>query len=492
MAYSLTETETKVLKALTSSNLSLEELSSRCGVPRDSVASALETLSKKGLVVKTEKTMYEAALTQRGLGMDSLPEDRLVQILGKGAGIEEARRMSGLSTEDFNAAVAWGMKRGLIKIENRIMVPGSGDNSLSIEFAALKSGGRKLYAQPFSEILDLKARKIIDLKEVKSVTARLAEGVDPDALVLTKAVSALTHQIMTAPGAESVELPAYALSFPSKSVPVRGKLHFYNEFLSFVRETLVSMGFEEMMGPYVEQEFWNFDALFVPQNHVAREEHDSYSVKDGFTLGPAFSEELAHSVGATHKYGLGRWAKGWGYEWSSSVAAKLVLRSHTTSVSVRRLAEKPTPPFKYFTIDRNFRRDAIDQTHLPDFDQCEGIVGARNLTFRNLLGFLEAFAKALGVNKIRFKPSFFPFTEPSVEAYIYHEDLGWIEAAPGGIFRPEVTRPLGIDFPVLAWGIGIPRFAMVSYGLDDLRSLVSSDLDELLAKEEALAKFANV
>jgi phenylalanyl-tRNA synthetase alpha chain len=137
-------------------------------------------------------------------------------------------------------------------------------------------------------------------------------------------------------------------------------------------------------------------------------------------------------------------------------------------------------PGKYFSVARCFRPDQVDRTHLTEFNQVEGIVVGAGLSLRDLLGVLERFAIDIaGAEKVRFRPDYFPFTEPSIELQAYKKGFGWIEFGGSGIFRPEVTRPLGIDVPVLAWGIGSDRLYMMREGIEDIRLLFAQDLDWL-------------
>lgn len=497
MVIYLSEVESRVLEELAGgAHVGLEELAARLGLEKSTVASAVEVLSNYGLVEREVREQRVAELTPLGRRLGVLPEDVVYSLLrDRGElSLEEARRLSALAEDDFRAAVAWGQKRGLFRLvrgrSGTLLVRGSEDRGLSELFGSIRVSG-KLRVDPASrEVALLKERGLVELKALSEVYVRLRPGVDPSKLEVRRRVSALTHRDLVSGAYRGLVLPEHV--FGQLRVPVaRGKKHFYLEFLDMVKEVLVSLGFEEMYGPFVEREFWNFDALFVPQDHVARDAHDSYRVAGRLALGDELPRSLVEAVSATHVNGWTTRSIGWGGKWDMAVADQLILRSHTTAVSVRRLAEHPQGEFKYFTIDHNFRRDAIDATHLPDFHQCEGIVGGPGLTLKHLFGFLETFSRRLGVEKIRFKPGYFPFTEPSVEAYVYHEKLGWIEAAPGGIFRPEVTRPLGVEHPVLAWGIGITRFAMIYYGLDDIRKIVTQDLYEILDKEEASIKFAN-
>jgi len=137
-------------------------------------------------------------------------------------------------------------------------------------------------------------------------------------------------------------------------------------------------------------------------------------------------------------------------------------------------------PGKYFQIVRCYRPDVIDATHGVEFNQMGGFVIDENITFRHLLGLLKEFAKEMaGTDKVRFYTDYFPFTEPSVQLSAKHPDLGWIEFGGAGLFREELTAPLGIKQPVIAWGLGIDRLAMFKLGITDIRELFSYKLDWL-------------
>lgn len=253
-----------------------------------------------------------------------------------------------------------------------------------------------------------------------------------------------------------------------------GNLQPYRKVIEEVKQKLVSLGFKEAKGPYVEMNFWNTDALFMPSDHPARGIHDMFLMKNP-KYGKVLHKDIWKSVGETHKNGWKTGSKGWG-SWDEDLAQRLVLRSQGTAVSTRTLYNWKKIPYKMFVIDRCFRPEATDAQHLSDFDQCEGIVVGKGLNLRHLLGYLEAIAKTMGAKKVRFKPSYFPFTEGSVELQVYYDELGWIEAGGSGIFRPEVTMPLGVKVPVLAWGLGIGRLALLKMKLNDIRYLYSDNL----------------
>jgi phenylalanyl-tRNA synthetase alpha chain len=239
-----------------------------------------------------------------------------------------------------------------------------------------------------------------------------------------------------------------------------------------MRQIFLEMGFTEIKGDIIQSSFWNFDALFQPQDHPAREMQDTFHLDTTSEL----PERYVDTVCRMHETGGDIDSVGWGGTWSKEVAKRNVLRTHTTSVTVKYLAEHPEPPVKAFCIDRAYRRETIDPTHTPEFEQLEGIIMDRNMSFANLLGCLKEFYRRMGFENVRFRPGYFPYTEPSVEPEVYVDDLGWVELGGAGVFRQEVTAPLGIDYPVLAWGLGVSRVAMLKIGLKDLRDLYQSDI----------------
>jgi phenylalanyl-tRNA synthetase alpha chain len=237
-----------------------------------------------------------------------------------------------------------------------------------------------------------------------------------------------------------------------------------------------------MRGGLIENEFWNMDALFMPQFHPARETHDVYFVKEPQHSTP-IPEPFLAQVAQAHENGGKTGSSGWGYTFDRMRTRRLVLRSQGTAVSARMLAAAPKVPGKYFSIARCFRYDQVDATHAPDFFQIEGIVLGPDITFQTLLGLLTLFAREVAqAQEIRFTPAYFPFTEPSVELHVRHPRLGWMELGGAGLFRPEVTRPLGVDVPVIAWGLGLDRMAMVALEIHDIRDLFSADLEMIRSK----------
>lgn len=262
-----------------------------------------------------------------------------------------------------------------------------------------------------------------------------------------------------------------------------GYLHPLLKVRTQFRNIFLEMGFAEMpTNNFVESSFWNFDALFQPQQHPARDSHDTFFLKDP-AVSTQFPEEYLKKVHEAHEKG-GYGSIGYRYDWKVEEAQKNILRTHTTAVSARMLyqlaQQKEFKPVKYFSIDRVFRNEALDATHLAEFHQIEGLVADRNITLGDLIGIISQFFKKLGIEKLRFKPAYNPYTEPSMEVYSYHEGLKkWVELGNSGVFRPEMLRPMGLpeDVSVIAWGLSLERPTMIKYGINNIRDLVGHKVD---------------
>ena len=276
----------------------------------------------------------------------------------------------------------------------------------------------------------------------------------------------------------------YNISIPPARI-IPGRTNPYVQFLESVKDKLCALGFQEFDGPLVETEFWNGDALFMPQFHAARDIHDVYRIKNP-THANYIEEPYLTNVANVHKNGGNTGSRGWNYEFDNEFTRRLIMRSQGTVLSAHQL-HKAEIPGKYFGIARCFRYDKVDATHLSDFYQTEGIVLGENVNLRTLLGFLRMFAVEIaGATEVKYVPGYFPFTEPSIEVHIKHPKLGWFELGGSGIFRPEVTKAMGIDVPVAAWGIGIDRMALMALGLNDLRELFCEDIERVRLRK---AKF---
>jgi phenylalanyl-tRNA synthetase alpha chain len=287
----------------------------------------------------------------------------------------------------------------------------------------------------------------------------------------------LTAEMLAKGTWKNVFFRRYNINSPAPRM-ILGRTNAYCDFLRSVKDKLTSLGFEEFDGPLVETEFWNSDALFMPQFHSARDIHDVYYLKNP-THAKQIPQPYLDQVAAAHENGWTTGSRGWGYSFDRDFTRRLILRSQGTVLSAKQLPRAKVPG-KYFGIVRCFRYDQVDATHLSDFYQTEGIAIGESVNLKTHLGFLRMFAEEIaGASEVKYVPGYFPFTEPSIEVHIKHPVLGWFELGGSGIFRPEVTEALGIHAPVLAWGIGIDRMALMSLGINDLRELFSVNLENV-------------
>ncbi|KAI9891410.1 MAG: Phenylalanyl-tRNA synthetase, beta subunit, cytoplasmic [Vezdaea aestivalis] len=337
-------------------------------------------------------------------------------------------------------------------------------------------------------LVDLKKRKLITVQKV--ISYKLSKG-PKYAKEIVKAETDLTSDMLSNDSWKTLTFKPYnfkALGGAQSS----GALHPLNKVRHEFRQIFFEMGFDEMpTNRYVETGFWNFDALFVPQQHPARDLQDTFYILDPPTAGrpqpdPASESKLDYKqyfrniqqVHQNGKYG----SIGYRYPWNEAEAMRLVLRTHTTAVStymLHKLALDPKPA-RYFSIDRVFRNETVDATHLAEFHQVEGVIADFGLALGGLIGFMETFFSKMGVNGLRFKPAYNPYTEPSLEIFGWHEGLKkWVEIGNSGMFRPEMLEPMGLpkDMRVYGWGLSLERPTMIKYGVSNIRELLGHKVD---------------
>lgn len=265
-------------------------------------------------------------------------------------------------------------------------------------------------------------------------------------------------------------------SLPKKSF---GRKHFVNDVIKYVKKIWLELGFEEMKGNNIQSAFWDMDALFVPQNHPAREMQDTFYIKGSEKI----NNKIFNKIKEVHETGGNTGSVGWKYKFSKKEAEKLLLRTHTTVLSALTIAnlKKKDLPKKFFAVGKVFRNENLDAHHLFEFHQVEGIVIDPNANLQHLKGYLREFYTKMGFTDVRMRPGHFPYTEPSLEVDVFHPvKKKWIELGGAGIFRPEVVKPLlGFDCPVLAWGQGLERIAVDYWKLKDLRDLYNNDLKHI-------------
>ena len=374
--------------------------------------------------------------------------------------------------------------------ENRVFVvaddfPTTGLEDFLNTFAKKSFYDKSKLSKKDAELIEILNKRNLIRRE--KLTQRLiyltSEGnkIDPQKIEALKEVSSISSEMLASGEWKNVNLKPFNVSISGPRLHA-GKIHPLIKIINEIRNIFLSMGFTEIKGPMVESAFFNFDALFQPQDHPAREMQDTFYLNNP-KQSKLPEKNLVDAVKATHENGGDCGSIGWGYNWSYDIAKKVVLRTHTTATTCRRLAqfyrENEKPPIKVFSIDKVFRNERLDRSHLAEFMQIEGIVIAENATLCDLRGLLTEFYRKMGFPKIITRPSFFPYTEPSLEIAVYSEKLGeWLEMGGSGIFRPEVTYPWGIKNPtrVLAWGLGLERLAMLKFGREDIRDLYRNPL----------------
>ena len=527
LAKNLHPLEVRILLAYKKGDeLTIEKVEGDLGLKPGNGNQALSWLAGKGLVGEIRReaaVFFELTDLGRRWKDDGTPEERLAALAGERPGaltLPEVAAVLGIENRDVGSAFGGLSKLGVLALDSdKRMVPGSAAGGNPAHFAVIRGLLEKAAALPAGTVAetDLSAEektaiaaiakkraaadaafRQFDRETVVFAFAEAEDGTVPAAAIAEvlagqgitgDEIGTLTPQMLETGSWKGRAFRSYSVKTP----PVRltpGRSNPYARFLEDVKDRLVSLGFEEFDGPMVESEFWNCDALFMPQFHSARDIHDSYRIADtsppggggrvdGMARVKAIEEPWLSNVAAAHEDGGSTGSRGWDYSFDRDFTRRLVLRSQGTALSARALPLAKVPG-KYFGIVRCFRYDRVDATHLPDFFQTEGIVLGENVNLRTLLGMLEMFAvEVAGAKEVKCVPGYFPFTEPSVEIHVKHPVLGWFELGGAGIFRPEVTESLGVSVPVAAWGLGIDRMALMALGLDDLRELFTNDIESV-------------
>jgi len=458
----LHDIEKKIIDALQKkSEQTPEQLCESTELSIDQIRRGIEWLRLKEFANVIESSKVTVSLGRNGIDSlkNGLPERKLMDLIKDGSkSFEEVRKT--LSGAGFNAAIANAKKNGWVNIEKT-------DSGSTI------STKEKPVETPEEKLISLIGDKSIPEEQIENKLALKFLLQRPD-YVLQNAekskIISLTErasQIDTAlsdVGAIDVEADA-ALVYAARTHPLK-------DTIDEIREIFVKLGFSEIQGNLTQSSFWNFDALFTPQDHPARELQDTFYIENLKSQNQASSTQIKQ-ISKSH-------SQNWHYDWKLAESQKMVLRTHTTCVTIKYLAEQKPDEARIFSLGRVFRNEKVSYKHLVEFNQIEGIVIGNNTTLRDLMGIQKEFYKQLGLTKIKFWPTFFPYTEPSLQTMVYNEKLGkWIELFGMGIFRPEVTKPLGIDKPVLAWGGGIERIAMLKYELDDVREFYNNNLNWL-------------
>ncbi|MEK6850058.1 MAG: phenylalanine--tRNA ligase subunit alpha [Nanoarchaeota archaeon] len=476
-------------------NLRIDEIIKKSGLDETSVLRALRFLENKELVkIKIgEEKIIDLGTNGIYYKKHNLPERNLLILLEKNNHLllEEAKKLSKLSDNEFKVSLGVLKGKGMINLANGKISLNAGKDELikkSLEeqlLSILPIEFNRLNSEQKYALENLKRRKnIVEIQTKNIIDFDLTEqGKEISGKeIKSDLIEEVTNEIILSHN-KNIKFRKYDILAPVSKIS-GGKRHFVNQSVDYARRIWTDLGFKEMSGPIVDSAFWVFDALFTPQDHPAREMQDTFFIKDLKAKLP--EKKIILNVKKSHEQGT-EGSKGWNYQWKESEAEKVLLRTHTTSLSARTLAQlkQDDLPAKYFAIGKVFRNETLDWKHAFEFYQTEGIVIDENANFKYLLGYLQEFYKKMGFEKIKFVPSFFAYTEPSVEVQVWHpEKKEWVELGGAGIFRPEVTASLfGRAIPVLAWGQGFDRIIMDYYKIKDLREMYSNDIKQLREKE---------
>ncbi len=488
--------EKKLLKELEKNeNASPEEIAENTGLNIKSVMSAAGSLASKGIITVKKDVEESFSLTENGkkYAEIGLPERRILDALQdkKEMSMKELAGLDNIDKKEINISMGWLVRKSWAKINKGVVtitdVGESSKDKLGDDELVLNALLEK-NTLSLDELDEDMANGLSSLRDRKNLIANekttshsfelndLASEILATGFTIEEEATQLTHdQLKDGSWAKLRYRPydinaEYPIFFPGKEHPLR-------RIIQEIREIFLNLGFTEAKGDYLDSAFWNFDSLFQPQDHAAREMQDTFYVKNPLSCDLP-DDALVERVAKTHEDGGNTDSEGWHYSWDADIARQSVLRTHTTGISTKAL-ESWDLPIKMFSVGRVFRRETFDYKHLPEFHQVEGLVAAPGINYQNLLGTLKEFYKKLGF-EVRFRPAYFPYTYLSTECEIYLEEKeSWIELGGCGMFRPEVLEPLGVKVPALAFGLGIERLAMIRYDLSDIRMLYKSDISWL-------------
>ncbi len=488
----LRQNEQKTLLALQrlGGRASVDQIVQASGLADSAVMRAALVLEGKKLVKVHEQKHRVIELNEEGKqhAERGLPERRLIDSLTKLGGEAPVQKVideAWLEEEFVAVGLGWLHRKNWATLERR--------NRLKTVKTARKGVDEKLLSHLREKgsitveelektmqgaVSILKGRKLLEVTEKVLRDLELTDAgwqLTLKGLETVSETSQLTPELIISGKWRQVKLRKFDVTVAGPEF-YPAKIHPLQQVIQRAREIFLEMGFTEIRGPLVETAFWNFDALFQPQDHPAREMMDTFYLANP-RVGALPKKNVVETVAKTHENGWITGSKGWGYKWSREEAKRLVMRTHTTAETIKYLSKHKKPPIKVFSVDRVYRNEQVTYKNTAEFHQIEGIVVDKGVTLRDLMGTLKTFYARFGLKKVKFWPCYFPYTEPSAEATTYVPKLKhWIELCGMGMFRPEVLAPMGIKYPVLAWGGGLERLAMLELGLEDIRLLYGSQL----------------
>ena len=491
---SLSPIERKLIAILTDKFTSVDILAKE-DFDKTSILRAAEYLKKKGLVEVegSEGEMVILGVLGVHYRKNHLPERTLLNVLHEEneIAIRDIKKKTGLNDNEAKAALGTLKKKALVDLKNGNLVLNAKGGEVSkkfIEELFLESLPRELGSLAPEEAFaleNLKKRKdLVEILQTRETKIKLTN----DGLEVAKEkfdidlIEQLTPQMLKANSFKNKKFRRYDLTAPVPRIH-GGKRHFVNQAMDYAKSIWLERGFKEMTGNLVESGFWVFDSLFTAQDHPVREMQDTFYLK-GIKSGLP-DKKIVEGIKKAHEGGTDG-SHGWNQKWTEDGAKKVLLRTHTTCLSAKKLMKigkdlKENVPAKYFALGKCFRNETVDWSHGFEFVQTEGIVIDEDANFKQLIGYLTEFYKKMGYEKVRVRPAYFAYTEPSLEVDVFHPvHKKWIELGGAGMFRPEVTIPMfGRHIPVLAWGQGMDRIIMEYFKITDLRDMYKNDINQL-------------
>ena len=496
---SLSPIERKTIPVLSEDSQTVGEVTKKSDQDKTTTLRAIEYLKTKELVETDtkEKKVIDLGILGVNYLKKQLPERALLDKLSekKSILIGEIKNVCNLNDNEAKIALGTLKRKALIEIKQ-------GKIHLSAKSSEI---AKKMLEELFLEKLpidlealepqdklafqNLKSRKeiiqIVDEKKISVKLTELGKKISKKNLD-SNLIEQLTPKMIKQSAWKGKKFRRYDITSPVPRV-YGGKRHFTNQAIDHAKSIWLEMGFKEMTGNLVETGFWVFDTLFTAQDHPVREMQDTFYIEGLTGKLPEKCKNKEECVifktKQSHEGGVDG-SKGWQAEWNEEDAKRVLLRTHTTCLSARKLRElRDTKEFpaKYFAIGKCFRNETVDWSHGFEFNQTEGIVVDENANFRQLIGYLTQFFKKMGYEKIRIRPAYFAYTEPSLEMDVFHPvHKKWVELGAAGMFRPEVTIPMfGKHIPGLAWGPGFDRIMTQFFGINDLRELYKNDITKL-------------
>jgi phenylalanyl-tRNA synthetase alpha chain len=491
LAEQLNGTDKLLLSAIKDSPGFISELSAKLNVDKTALLNSTRKLLTYNLVTVINELNLKYTLSESGkiYLKNGLPEYFLYEFLNKTSGATyEHLREIGLEKDELSAAIGNLKKSGILQMDNNLlMVDKNKSKTLEYKNMLLKAVSEEKPIIETDEVKDLLKRGIILRSETineKVEIAPLGINVIKSTKFKKDLIDRLTPEIIK--NWRGLEFREYNLE-TEPPIPLSGRKNIAKEFMSKMKDVLVAMGFSEMYSNYAESSFWNFDVLMFKQDHPDRDIQDTVYIN---TTKAKLPTKLVKKVKNVYERGFSA-AKnncsiGYQRVFDENKSKIIIMRGHTTATTFRYIndyiSKNKDAPAKYFSISKVFRNETIDSTHLPEFYQVEGIVYGDNLNISHLIWYIQEFYARIGIKKIRLKPTYNPYTEPSLEIQAFSPKLNrWLEVGNSGVFRPETLIPFGIKKNIVAWGFGFDRMLLLRLGMSDVRALYGAfaDLDSL-------------